>query len=433
MNALLRFNAEFQKDLWEEISIGRLIGMPIVIGLIAVFTWKVTSLAAVPGIMAVAIGLLTILWGSRMASDSVTEEVANHTWDVHRLSSQSATSLVLGKFLGGTIYSWYGAAIAVGISYYADKTALLQISGWCLAGLIAQSAAFFTALALRGGNSSRRVQNLIAQLAGLIAAITIRNLPTQLTSVGVEMVWFGKLYPTLDFVNALSGIVVAWFLIGGIRIVRRDLGSRDGPLGWIAFTICVAVFMSGFAPRFAEAFANLSLPADSNQTRKILYVAVDAFYVALLGNPGSYNRLARLYRHAVTGDLPHIWRDTMPWMAGYILCLAAAIYTSVTSTPDACFSVAALGFLLRDAIVLTGFRLRDHGRGSIAVFYFLAVWVAGPYAVRNHEALAAFMPTDNTILSIGLAWGEALIALVVFRNVFLKLAQSARPAMPDAA
>ena len=426
MNGTLRLNAEFQKNIWEEMTVGRLVFMPVAVGLIAAITIRFSGAEIMPGAMGVVILLLTVLWGSRMASDSVTEEVANRTWDVHRLSAQSATGLVLGKFAGGTIYSWYGAAIATGIAYYFDHGSLPQSGGLCLAGVVAQSAAFFAALALRGGNTSRRVQNLIGQLVGLVAGFGLRNLPSLLTVAGADLTWYGHLYQTRDFVNALSGVVVAWFLSGGIRLVRRDMGLRDGPFGWIVFTIAVAAFAYGFAPRFAAAFAGLSLPRDPTETRKLLYVAVAGTYVALLGNPGTYERLTRLCSRLSRMDLKHAWRDVLPWMAGYALCVAAVIYTAVNTHADALYAWATLGFVTRDVIVVTGFRLRNHGRGSIVIFYLLAVWLAGPWATRDHAWAAAFRPTEDGSLSLAFAWGEAALALVLFFGTFRKLARATR-------
>ena len=106
----MKLNPELQRNLWLELSTARLLSMAFILGLI----FLLCSMANARAVAMVALGmfgLLTILWGSGMASDAILDEVREHTWDMQKMTSINPWEMCWGKLFGGTIYAWYGGVI----------------------------------------------------------------------------------------------------------------------------------------------------------------------------------------------------------------------------------------------------------------------------------------------------------------------------------
>ena len=118
MNKLLRWNAEFAKNVWLEISTKRLLAMPAIIFLIIVLIFMNvdSTTAANSTLKYVSIGgfvFLGMLWGIKSASNSILDEYNEKTWDWQKMSIIGAWKLTVGKLFGSTIYNWYSALICL--------------------------------------------------------------------------------------------------------------------------------------------------------------------------------------------------------------------------------------------------------------------------------------------------------------------------------
>ena len=111
-------NPEFQRNTWLEINLNRLIAMPVGLFLIfAIVYWSNDSVLG-EGVALTAIWsfiIIAVLWGSRLASVSVIEEVRERTWDTQLMSAMGPWSMTWGKLFGSTSYSWYGSLLCLAV------------------------------------------------------------------------------------------------------------------------------------------------------------------------------------------------------------------------------------------------------------------------------------------------------------------------------
>lgn len=113
-------NPELQRNIWIELSPNRLILMPIIILVVVLLIYLVKKdnpdCATLIGHYALlGYGILVMFWGSKLAADSVIDEVNNHTWDTQKLTRISPRQMAIGKLFGSTIYQWYGGIICLAI------------------------------------------------------------------------------------------------------------------------------------------------------------------------------------------------------------------------------------------------------------------------------------------------------------------------------
>ena len=421
MNNLLWLNPEFQKSLWLELSPTRLIAAPVIVGLIAL-ALHMAGNQIDANVLVLVLEIMVVFWGSRMATDSITEELILRTWDVHRLSAERATGLVLGKFFGGTSFAWYMGGIAAAISLTLLPQSRADVIDTCAIGLLAQSAAFFSAIALRSGANSRRVHNLVSQAIGLAVAFGLRKAITVADLTHTDIVWFGRGYSATDFFNGLSLLTFAWFMIGSVRLIRRDLGFRDGPAGWSVFIVFLSVMGAGFWST-GQLTTILDTQAQLLRETSSAVLAVAASYIALVGTPTLTSRLTRFVQSMRSGQWLETWREMPPWFAGYGLCIIAVIAGGIRYPGHAAFDVALLGFLARDALVVTGLRLRFQHRAETAITgWFLIAFVLGGYLLYQgpwHDL--AYAMGDTTFPKALLPWGEAFLAGLAFAPVYSRI------------
>ena len=112
----MTLNPEFQRNLWLELTPHRRVAMPVILG--AVFLLVYLSSAHQFGdstatVAAMLYFILAIVWGTRLAADSVSGEIRDHTWDLQRMSSLQPWSLSWGKLFGSTAFAWYGALLCL--------------------------------------------------------------------------------------------------------------------------------------------------------------------------------------------------------------------------------------------------------------------------------------------------------------------------------
>ena len=96
--ALLSVNPELQRNLWLELTVPRLVAAPLVLlVLLGGVGWAFGPQSAA-GLAKPVLWALLSLWGSRLAAESFGEEATGRTWDVQRLSAQTAWGLTsIGK------------------------------------------------------------------------------------------------------------------------------------------------------------------------------------------------------------------------------------------------------------------------------------------------------------------------------------------------
>jgi hypothetical protein len=434
MNLLLRLNPEFQKNLWLELTIGRLAGMPIVLGLMAGACYLLFGEDTAVAAMLLVSGAMLVVWGTRAATDSVSDELNSRTWDIHRLGARGATSLILGKLLGSTIYIWYGAVLAMGAAAYFQHDRWHDVLNVSLCGLLAQSTALFAAMALKGNGRTRRGYNLAAQASAWFITLMVRYAFSLGGTHSEFVTWYQQSVKTIDFINAASGLAALWMIIGAIRLMRRDLGFRDGPWFWGLFTLCLAGVAAGFVGLFGAASkVSISLDDQADAAYYLMpyLLAIAATYVALLGGQSGYGRWSRMTFRMRSHQFGKAWSEVPSWVIGLIVSVICGEVLCVPHPEFSPLCLALAGFMVRDAIVVTGISLgQEHRAGMLMTIYFLLVGVVAPWLVNGKDQWAAiFIPvTAGGWKAAAFPWGECLIALVGFATAFVHTWKASAPA-----
>lgn len=246
-------NPELRRNLWLELTPHRLVGMPLVLAglfLLAylfdgrVFGSKVASLAIFLFV------LLTILWGTRQASEAVVSELRDHTWDGQRMSVIGPWSMTWGKLFGATAYPWYGALLCLAVLTLASPEPAAELLPRILllaaAGLLAQTTGLLASLqAIRKDRRFRRSQGA----AFLVLGIGV-GLPLLAPSFGSSrpVAWYGWTVPVSDFVLLSALVFLGWALTGCYRLLRAELQLKSLPLVWVNFVLFVMIYAAGLTP-----------------------------------------------------------------------------------------------------------------------------------------------------------------------------------------
>ena len=260
---MIPFNPEFRRQIWLEFSTMRLIGMPVVLGLI----FYLASLGDDPGKTVGAATylyfIIVILWGNFRAVNSLHDEVQENTWDFQKMSPQSAWSLVIGKLFGATSYVWYGGFMCLAVLLYqlitteagADKSAM-DIAHLFLiyigVGILGHTAGLIFCLQ---DISYRLMKGRMAMAAYTILAIVLSsslfgtaNVATEVNYKYQDSVnWFGMDYNPQIFQLMTLAFFVFWALIGLYRSMRKELQYRDGLIAWLSFLVTLILYFTGFA------------------------------------------------------------------------------------------------------------------------------------------------------------------------------------------
>jgi hypothetical protein len=95
-------NPEFQRQLYLEYSPARLLGIPMVLGIMFTLSFFLDDHRLGTTTANTAIGLfmlISLLWGARQTIDSILEEYRERTWDTQRLSALGPWEMVWGEII----------------------------------------------------------------------------------------------------------------------------------------------------------------------------------------------------------------------------------------------------------------------------------------------------------------------------------------------
>ena len=443
--ALLSFNPELQRGLWLELTPSRLIATPVVIVLLLAGAYAELPPTVAATIARSVIWLLLVLWGSRLAAESVGDEIAGRTWDVQRLSAQSPWGLTLGKLCGGTAYAWYGAAICGAALLLMQAPNAGQILlGSIIGGLSSQTIAIFIMLTFqRFDPQGRRAHTTFAQIAAIIlswesgAFATLPSnsvLPvhTLRPALPDTIAWYGWDFDPAQFVAVMQFAIIAWLIFGAMRLIRRELGFVDGPFGWTVFSIYSVAVVAGFVPRDALQYA----VAQSQFARTLIgfqslvwLVPEILTYIALFGTPVSRVGLRKLSVAFAARDWRGVWHNLPGWVPSAGLALLAGLVPTIRVTawllgdkscdaPDnilAPIPLVVFGFLLRDIALVYLLRLAYLRRTAAALLIMFVMLYVAPIPLLSHVGhgmlIPLFLPRPQpTLIGVIAPWIEAALA-----------------------
>ncbi len=413
-------NPEFQRNLLLELTVHRLIAMPLILLLIYAAAGLGGNAETVSETAhAVIVGLL-VLWGTRLTADAVLGEVRARTWDSQRMSGIGPFAMSWAKLLGSTIYVWYGVALSVPALLYQWEAGFGDLLRIVILGLFAQAVALFVSLLVQRMRPERlRFQVTASQLFGLGAALTYWNVLFG-RSFGTyrrgTIEWYGAAVENETFTLATGIAFLAWTCFGIYRLMRAELQFRCWPAGWTAFAAFCAIYVGGFA--FSRISSNptiFGVPGMDVISRLLAaYLTVLALvWLAAYVEPKGLVRLRRWGAALRLGDPRRILETTPAWLPGMLLGagLGVVLVIDLFLSPEArevyagfldmdslaAFAIAVFLFLLRDIgvvhfLTLDGRKRRAH---MTALVYLVVLYVLIPVilvAADWDAALPAFLP-----------------------------------------
>jgi len=442
-------NPEFERNLWLELTPGRMLVMAAVLALVFFLAALTQGFFAGPGDVARwGFYIIVVIWGSRNAANSVVGEIRARTWDSQRLSSLSAGTMMWGKLFGSTALNWFGGAICLAVvvaglvQTFGPGVAAIELVYYIAIGVIAQSAALLASLVAAGRRQGRtQFEIFLYQATGLAAAVAAyivwgmadpaRSLllPVERTDV---VMWWGLACPAQPFLLVSLALFAVWTLTGCWRQMRLELKMHNGPLVWLAFLLFMGVYMAGFDAWMAShpALANLDAVAHRLLLAATVFGAL-AYVMVLLEpkDPVRYRWLGAEFGRLRFGSA---LANLQCWMMSYLAALAVGIalvaWLGVSGlVQDQASAGAMLGFLTRDMgiVILAGVLTRRGGDfAALALLFMLYALLPAIFAslhLTGALALLSAHPTDPVWLSPVVGWAEAaLIWLVTAANLALR-------------
>jgi hypothetical protein len=248
-------NPEFRRNIWLEITTHRLVGMPFILALVLLAIATTAGSNAMRAVNVAALfgfAALTILWGSRLALNSILDEVTDKTWDWQRLSTLSPWAMTWGKLFGSTAFAWYGGLLCLLVhlvtvtdqSFYTRACSALSL---ILTALTFHAAALATALHMsrHGIVSKRRSLGLLLIL--LVIALNIGSVVIiRSVSMFKQVNWYSFELDLINFALCSAAAFASWGLTGAYRSMCNSLMVRTTPWVWPLFLTFLIIYTAGF-------------------------------------------------------------------------------------------------------------------------------------------------------------------------------------------
>jgi len=425
----LKTNPELTRNLWLELTPHRLIAMPAILGLIFALA-STTVFGVMQGAALALFGLITILWGTQMCSESLLEEFRQGTWDTQRLSAMGPWQLAWGKLLGAPVFAWYGGAICLGVLIFSsagsgfDLPILPLVLG--ALGLAVLAHAVGATVGLAAARSGLRTRSTFL-LLGLLLLFPIVGPQLSAFSPARTIHWFGMSFSYMWFVVASLWAYAAWAVIGLWRLMCRELQVRKPPSAWLGFTLFLIVYGSGLT------VGDVVEPLGIRIALVMFAVTLTLSYGVALVDPRDFISLRRLVLHWQSGNRRRVWEELPCWTVTLPLVLIAAIWLALTDLPTSRFgNVDQLGtfplvlclFALRDIALLHFFSLGARPQRALmttliylGLLYWLLPSLLGAVGL---DALAPWLRPSPTVqpmvaIAAGLLNAAVGVGLVVWR------------------
>lgn len=407
----MNLNPEFQRQLQLEFSPARLIGVPLILGIIFTLTYFLDEHNKTDITAQTALGLFLLMvsfWGARQAVDSVLDEQRSHTWDTQRLSALDPWTMVCGKLLGSTLVVWYGGVICLLV--YGLTTANTSNLFWVFSyaitsGLLVQNLSLLLSLiALRKGQINSN--SVIIGLA-ILSAFTIGSFVMPLSQAPDSLqhtpaVWYG-VNTTAQFLTLITvGCALFWCVVGNYRLMAQELRIRTLPWVWLAFAVFLIVYTGGFieAGQLSEYFYTLAFG-----------ICLTLSYLIAFAEHHEPMRIKRLFTYIAQENWLRGAEELPLWCVTFILAGLLALPLSFSHPADIeelhIYPVSILLLLLRDIGIFLFFSYSKNPQRAFSLTLLSMVLLYGVlpgiFAAADLKGMAAlFFPlvADNMIISI---------------------------------
>lgn len=431
----MNINPEFRRNLWLELTPYRLVGMPVILGILLFLAYLLDGKqygASVAKTALVLYGLLAFLWGTRLASEALISEIRDHTWDSQRMSVLGPWSMTWGKLLGSTIYPWYGALLCLLVYLTSEpslglpliETVVLMIGS----GLFGQAIGLLSSLqAIRKNQRYGRFQTTAFLVLGAACALALLNWPF---AQSADISWYGGVYPDDRFVLISLAVFLFWVIFGIYRMIRSELQLKSLPWAWGLFILFLSGYLAGFLGEgrwdAGQSVWTLRLLSAFMTTLALAYATAFSERKDPVALRRLQQSLGRREWARAMQSFP-LWLSTLPFVAlsGAMLVVVDVGLTPAEGVkPVAVAAVAMVLFLLRDLALLLFLNLgRVPKRADMLTILFLVLLysvIPTMLAALGLDRLTAlFWPTPGApaviVLPAALLQAAAMLGLLAHR------------------
>ncbi len=453
----MRLNPEFRKNLWLEFRGKRLFAMPITLGAIfaMAYLWNDSILdTSISWIPLMIYAIITFVWGTRLAAESVVREVNIGTWSWQRMSAIGPWSMVIGKLFGATSFIWYGNIICF-LFYIACSAGnvnghklALMVPSLIIFGVLAHVISLLASLySMRYRRSFERFEVLFYQFAGMAVAFPMLRLGIWgigHTKADYTIFWYGHEYNHALFILLSISFLVVWAIIGLYLVMRDEYQLQNSPFVWLLFVISSAGWAMGLKPIFpSRSYDVFPIPEGA----MVAYVlTMGLVYLLACGESRDAIRLHKLQHYIKTKQTKR-FLAIMPRAIITLPVLFAIVYYSVTNVRQPfegphgakfmelvpyCMTAAML-FVVRDVSFIYYMAIRNNGKGHnnvVSIMVLLMLYTLFPVvlsSLRWFDALSIFIPwaQESKMMIIMPIAGQATVILgLLYKEWFVHKIQN---------
>lgn len=244
---MMKINPEIRKYIWLEISIQRLLMIPLVLGIIFYTLSEIGKAKTFEGYnqsllesFEIIYLAFVIVWGAYRSYSSFKDEERYKTWDFQRLSSLTPEKIILGKIFGSTILCWYIALFCLPLIFtfsynlYGIDKAVTEVITYILLTIIAFLLGF--SYGITGSNK-------IITFISLPCFLGLYFIPYGSFS---KYTWYGIKYDYEYFFIWLCLIILLWLFLFTYVKVRKILKMNTSQISWLIFLIFILFLFMGF-------------------------------------------------------------------------------------------------------------------------------------------------------------------------------------------
>lgn len=419
----MNLNPEFQRQLYLEFSQARLIGVPMILGIIFAFTYVVddNQFAAVTTQSALGLFILIVsFWGSRQVVDSVLEELRSHTWDTQRLSALDPWTMVCGKLFGSTLVVWYGGVICLIV--YALATPNIANFFWVCSFSVTSGMLVHSISLLLGLVALRKWQlnsNSFAIGLAIFAAITLGTwiMPLAEAPKAIETVanasWYGMEAPVQFLTLTSVSVALFWCVVGNYRLMAHELSIRTVPWVWLVFAVFLIFYVGGFIS--ADEFDNYFYASSFG-------ICLMLSYLAAFSEPHEAMRIKRLFTYIAEENWQRSAEELPIWCITFVLAAFLAIplsFTDLSGFDDKLniYPVSILLLMLRDIGIYLYFSYGKNPQRAFSMTLLTLIFLYGVFpgiftAAEQQWLVAVFFPLTAPNIGLSLVYSVVQNLLV---------------------
>ncbi len=456
MDKLLKWNPEFAKNVWLELSVQRLIAMPAIILLIAVLvltstgnSWDTLHYISMGGFT-----LVGMLWGLKSASDAILDEYNERTWDWQRMSIIGPFRLAIGKLFGSTIYNWYGALIFLLLFLLTAlrmentvrelKLGVLMVLGMItLHGLMM----LMSLQMIRKADGRNKIKSNRLFIVGIVLLGFMSNfVRSGIMNLGAGYFsWYGILNDPTDLSIISSAFYCFWVVAGLYRSMRTELQYSDAPVWWLSFLVSSLVFQFGYLSHIPSLSltAGLAILFAVNFFQYVVMV-----YFLALSEPKDIVNLRLLQNNFTAGNFKTFFENIPLWLftlpVAFMVGLLAVGFFALTNSTNELFEkmhlegttkafmflIAVMGFVVRDLgiLLLLNFSSRARRADGAMMVYLVLLYILIPMVLKDYGIGTIFYPdiTANSLMMVLFPLIEAAVVLVIVVKRWNELKEKAK-------